>query len=423
MKAQIIFLLAAAVTVFSGCQTASNNNSKESKLRYRNILLRDFRTVKDGRVINFNIGTTAHAPATLAVLKKHLPPEVRITVWADAPLAPELAGMMSRRFPDVPIVYGDLEKDPSPELLDAVGKADLFLISSGSSIASSVSRSLNSFKARTGKPAGAYAIGCTPGLIPELNKLDFVWLRDPVAAEIAKKSTCPITGWAPDAVFDFDTVDTAAAERFMKENALEPGGFICCIPGQRNTPRWKFFGTPANAEKIAVNEKFEEHDNAPLREIITVAVKEFNLKVLICPEQITEIDLIRPRIYDRLPPEIQRHCVMMDKIWSPDMALGVYRASRGVFGVEIHSQVMAVGSGVPGVLLYPSSWGSKGKMWESVGLSDWFISTDSPDYAERAVAVAREVLSDPERNAGKLRRVREIVDRANRHAITKSFLK
>ena len=154
-----------------------------------------------------------------------------------------------------------------------------------------------------------------------------------------------------------------------------------------------------------------------------MAVKEFNLKVLICPEQITEIDLIRPRIYDQLPPEIQRNCVPMDKIWPPDLALGVYQASRGVFGVEIHSQVMAVGSGVPGVLLYPTSWGSKGKMWESVGLSDWYIPTDSPDYAKRAVAVAREVLTNPQRSAEKLRRVREIVDRANRNAIEKSFLK
>ena len=68
----------------------------EKSLRYRHILLRDLRTVKDGKVINFNIGTTAHAPATLAVLKKHLPDEVKITVWADAPLAPELAEMMGK---------------------------------------------------------------------------------------------------------------------------------------------------------------------------------------------------------------------------------------------------------------------------------------------------------------------------------------
>lgn len=396
---------------------------KEKSLRYRHILLRDLRTVKDGKVINFNIGTTAHAPATLAVLKKHLPDEVKITVWADAPLAPELAEMMARRFPDVPIVHGSLAPPSSDALLEAVDSADLFLISSGSGIAGSVRRSLDEFKARTGKPAGAYAIGCTPGQIPYLDRLDFVWLRDPVAAEIAQKSVCPLQGWAPDAVFDFDAVDGKNAERFLKENGLRPGEFICCIPGQRYTPRWKYFGTPANAEKAAFNEKFEEHDNAPLREIIITAVKEFGLKVLICPEQITEIDLIRPRIYDRLPPDVQRHCVPVDKMWQADTALGVYRASRGVFGVEIHSQVMAVGSGVPGVLLYPPQWGSKGEMWKSIGLSDWFISTDSPGCTQRAVTVAREVLSDPAGCAEKLRRARKIIDHANRSAIEKTFLK
>ena len=145
--------------------------------------------------------------------------------------------------------------------------------------------------------------------------------------------------------------------------------------------------------------------------------------MLICPEQITEIDLIRPRIYDRLPPDVQRHCVPVDKMWQADTALGVYRASRGVFGVEIHSQVMAVGSGVPGVLLYPPQWGSKGEMWKSIGLSDWFISTDSPGCTQRAVTVAREVLSDPAGCAEKLRRARKIIDHANRSAIEKTFLK
>ena len=158
-----------------------------------------------------------------------------------------------------------------------------------------------------------------------------------------------------------------------------------------------------------------------MREIIKIAVSEYNLKVLICPEQISEIALIRPRIFDKLPENIRKHCVVMDSMWAPDTALGVYRASRGVFGVEIHSQVMAIGSGVPGVLLYPEQFGSKGTMWQTIGLAEWLINTDSPDYASRAEAVAREILSDPEQAAKKLRRARKIIDKANKHAIEKSF--
>ena len=399
----------------------SSTSISARRLRYRNILLRDLRTVKDGYVVNFNIGTTAHAPATLAVLKKYLPGTVKITLWADAPLAPDVAAMMKRRFPEVPIVYGDLEKSPPGELLKAVEEADLFLVSSGAGIAGTVLRSLKQFRERTGMPVAAYAIGCTESLLPVIGDMDFAWFRDPVALEMAKSSGCPVLGWAPDAVFDFDAADTDGAEEFMKEKGLLPGRFICCIPGQRFTPRWDYFDVPVKAASVAANARYEEHDNAPLREIIRIAVAEYGLKVLICPEQITEIALIRPLVYDRLPPEIQKNCVVMDKMWSPDLALGVYRASRGVFGVEMHSQVMAVGNGVPGVLLRHPRFGSKSEMWRSIGIPEWCISTESPEYASQAAAVAREILGDPAGAAEKLRRAGKIIEKAAFNAVQSSF--
>ena len=318
----------------------------------KHILLRDFRTVKDGEVVNFNIGTAAHAPGTLAVLKKHLGAEVRITVWADAPLSAPLAHLMARRFPEVKIVWGRLDGSESPELKRAVDDSDLFLVSSGSTIAGSVRRSLEDFQRRTGKPAGAYAIGCKEETIPWIDRLAFAWFRDPVSAEIAaERSVCPVQGWAPDAVFDFDCADSAAAEAFLAEQGLTPGNFICCIPGQRHTPRWRYFDLPPRPDLDAENAKWEEHDNAPLLPIIRNAVERFSLKVLICAEQVSELPLIRRLVYDRLPPEIQRRCAVWGSLWAPDLALGVYRASRGVFGVEMHSQVMAAGSGIPAVLL------------------------------------------------------------------------
>jgi hypothetical protein len=258
-------------------------------------------------------------------------------------------------------------------------------------------------------------------LIPWLDRLDFVWLRDPAAARMAKRSKCPIQGWAPDAVFDFDAVDKAATEKFLKQHHLRRGGFICCIPGQRNTPRWKFFNTPVQPALAAENDRFVESDNAPLLEIIRLAVTKYQLKVLICPEQVSEIDLIRPQIYDKLPPEIQTHCVPMDQMWSPDLALGVYRASRGVFGVEMHSQVMAVGSGVPGVLLRHPRFGSKSEMWKKIAVPEWLIHTELPDYTARAVDAADKILGAPEETALKLHRARQFIDEANRRAIRTSF--
>ncbi|MCQ2142610.1 MAG: hypothetical protein MJY56_00930 [Bacteroidales bacterium] len=54
--------------------------------RYNDILLTGFKTVSEGEVINFNIGTSAHCPATLSVLEKYLSEDVTFTAWANAPL-------------------------------------------------------------------------------------------------------------------------------------------------------------------------------------------------------------------------------------------------------------------------------------------------------------------------------------------------
>ena len=386
------------------------------------ILLRDFRTVKNGEVINFNIGTAAHAPGTLAVLQKYLGPGIRITVWADAPLSEPLAKMMRRHFPGVDIVTGRLDGSESAELKQAAEEADLFLVSSGSTIAGSVRRSLDEFQQRTGKPAGAYAIGCKPDALPWIDRLAFAWFRDPVSAgTAAARSVCPVQGWAPDAVFDFDCADEEGAAAFLAEHDLEPGGFICCIPGQRHTPRWHYFDVPARPDLDAVNAQWEEHDNAPLLPIIRNAAERFGLKVLICAEQVSELPLIRRLVYDRLPPEIRTRCVPQDRLWPPDLALGVYRASRGIFGVEMHSQVMAAGSGIPAVLLRHPQFGTKSEMWKTIGLADWLIDAEQPEYVRRAEAAAMDILGDPGRAAEKLRDARKIIDRAAAEAMRKTF--
>ena len=418
----------AAVTAFGalgsfGMSVPGTPEKTAKRLKFGpRILLRDFRTVKNGEVVNFNIGTSAHAPGTLAVLKKHLGDDVRVTVWADAPLSEPLAKMMRRHFPEVGIVSGRLDGSESPELKKAAADADLFLVSSGSTVASSVRRSMDAFRKRTGKPVGAYAIGCTPLVLPWIDRMAFAWFRDPVSAEIAaKRSTCSVQGWAPDAVFDFDCADAEGAAAFLREHDLHPGNFICCIPGQRHTPRWNYFDVPPRPDRDAVNAKWEEHDNAPLLPIIRGAVERFGLKVLICAEQLSELPLIRRLVYDRLPQKIRTQCVPQTSLWSPDLALGVYRASRGVFGVEMHSQVMAVGSGVPAVLLRHPQFGTKSEMWKTIGLADWLMDSESPDYCARSAAAVMDILGDPERAAKKLREARKIIDRSAADALRRTF--
>ena len=88
----------------------------------------------------------------------------------------------------------------------------------------------------------------------------------------------------------------------------------------------------------------------------------------------------------------------------------------------MHSQVMAVGNGVPGVLLRHPQFGSKSEMWKSIGVPEWLIYAESPDYAEQAVSAVRDILDHPVKTAEKLRRARAVIDAANADAIRKSFL-
>lgn len=388
---------------------------------YKNILLRDFRTVKDGQVVNYNIGTAAHAPATIAVLKKYLPDDVRITVWADAPLCPELAAMMASRWPEIGFVYGVLDSSASSELLAAVEASELLLVSSGSGIPGSVRRSILQYRELTGKPTAAYAIGGGPADL--YCDFDFLWLRDEKALEKVKaEGRAPaICGFAPDAVFDFDCVDEKAASAFMKKHRLKAGKFICCLPGARFTPRWEFFGGPVDEERSRINAEKEISDNSIICEAICRAVRERGVKVLICPEQVAELRLCKEAVYDRLPADVRRRCVCMTSMWSPQMALAVYKKSRAVFGIEMHSQVMSLGNGVPAVVLRHSGFGTKSDMWNTLGLGEWLIDIDDADARGRACAALDSILASPADAAHKVDRARKIIDEASESAVRTSF--
>ena len=138
------------------------------------ILLRDFRTVvKDGRVVNFNIGTTAHGPGVAAMLQKYLP-GCEIRIWASAPLSEPLQTMMERRFPCIRIVSGRLD-GTSPELEEAVRWCDMLLIGSGTSIA--VHGDMEGFVRRCGKPYAVAGIGFAPKDMGLLQKSAFAFFR------------------------------------------------------------------------------------------------------------------------------------------------------------------------------------------------------------------------------------------------------
>lgn len=370
----------------------------------RHVLVRDFRTVRDGQVVCFNIGTAAHGPATLAVLQKHLP-GVKLSLWADAPLAPELQRMMDRRFPDVKIHTG-------PDVPET--DAELFLVGSGASIAGSVRRSIGPWRERTGRPVAAYAIGYGKSIAELTRAMSFCTFRDRTALSraLADGAAPAVTGFAPDAVFDFDAADEAGAAAFLKENGLEPGKFACAIPGQRATSYWIYFGGKRDERRETLNARHERSDNAIVCAAIVEAVRRHGLKVLLCAEHRGEMPLIERALLAQLPDDVKAACVPLRAFWSPDLALGVYRRSRCVFGIEMHSQVMAIGSGVPAVVMRHQGFGTKSDMWKDVGLGDWLMDIDEPGAAERAVRIVGGILSDEAAARAKVAAARAAIDRA-----------
>ena len=400
---------------------------------YRHILVRDFRTVKDGQVICFNIGTAAHCPGTLAALMKRWP-DTKFSVWADAPLVPELAALMARRFPNVEIYTGD--KEPKTD-------ADLLLVSSGSGIAGSVRRSIEVWRSsRADRPVAAYAIGYPSSQRSLISTFDFCFFRDKEAlarAEAKRLEDCGIGGledcrrgihqsqihqsqivrygFAPDAVFDFDAADDAGASVLLAEHGLEPGKFVCAIPGHRFTPWWEFSGGKPDEKRAAKNAKHEISDNAVVCAAIIEAVRNHGMKALLCAEQRSEMPLATRALYDRLPQDVRERCVVLKRFWAPDVALGVYRRSRCVFGIEMHSQVMALGNGVPACVFRHSGFGTKSSMFKDVGAGEWLLDIDEPDAASKASAMVGAILADPAAAAAKCRAARMAIDRAADEAL------
>ncbi len=120
-------------------------------------------------------------------------------------------------------------------------------------------------------------------------------------------------GFAPDGAFACDLRNDEAAEKWLAEHELEQGKFACCIPRARFTPYWLVRkNTTVDETKQARNLEMFEHDMAPLRQAITEVVKSTNLKVLICPEDFSQVEIGREWLYDKLPEEVRGRVVWRD---------------------------------------------------------------------------------------------------------------
>lgn len=365
--------------------------------RPRHILLRSsWQTV--------NIGDIAHTPGVLHILEQHLP-EVTVTLWPSR-IDNGVEELLKARFPKMRIATRGSE-----ELKAAFAECDFLLHGSGPSLVAE--RDVVQWHEETGKPFGVYGITlplkssasttATPmevmaQTIRILSEAEFVFFRDSRSLAFAKEQGCtaPVMEFGPDGAFACDLKEEEKAEAFLAAHGLEDGKFLCCIPRLRYTPYWTIKDQPKDEVKHARNEELKFHDHDPHIEAIKRVVAETDLKILLCPEDRTQMTVGKEVIYDRLPDGVKDRVVWRPDYWLTGEALSVYVRSAGLFGNEMHSPIMCIGQGVPAIVCRWAEQTSKGYMWEDIGLGEWLHDFDNEaDVARLPDTVLKVALDLP----------------------------
>ncbi|MBN8216481.1 MAG: polysaccharide pyruvyl transferase family protein [Spirochaetes bacterium] len=364
---------------------------------------------------NVNIGDVAHTPGVLALLEKAIP-GLEVTLWPN-PLEPEVKAMIVKRFPRLHLAETPAEKKR------ALRDCGFFLHGSGPYLVGW--RELNQWAEETGKPFGVFGITLArpadPGRMPEheamyrhLPEADFVYYRDSPSLDAARAMGLASRhdGFGPDGAFSVDLANAPAAEAFTRTHGLEKGKFLCCIPKLRFTPYWILHPEQAfDPAKHARNEAMKENDHEPLRRAIRSVVAEGGMKILLCPEDRTQMRVGKELLYDRLEPEVRERVVWRPDHWLTDEALSTYRLSAGLFGHEQHSPIMAIGAGIPACVGRWAEQTTKGFMWKDIGLGDWLFDLDAESdrarYPDAVLEIARNPAAATEKALAARARVRE----------------
>lgn len=360
-----------------------------------------------------NIGDIGHTPGVLALLEKHLP-EAEVRLWPSH-VDNGVDEMLRRRFPKVPIVQG------ADAILAAFAECDFLLHGSGPSFVAE--KDVAKWHERTGKPFGIYGITLgKPGraTIELMSAARFVFFRDSVSLGVAKEAgvRSPVMEFGPDGAFAVDLRNDAAAEAFLGANGLEKGKFLCCLSRLRYTPYWKVKPNVAfDEKKHARNEAMKERDHAPIREAIISVVRETPMKVLLCPEDATQMAVGKEMLYDPLPEDVKGRVVWREKYWLTDEAISTYVRSAGIFGSEMHSPIMAVGNGVPAIVCRFMEQTSKGIMWRDIGLGEWLFDLDNEEEIPRVAPTVLAMAKDPEGSKASAAKALELVRQRQRETM------
>jgi len=368
-----------------------------------------------------NIGDIAHTPGVLTLIERYLP-KAEVRLWASGDLSEEVIAMEHRRFPNLIIVKGTIGangKASKPELADALAWTDFLLHGSGPSLVAA--RDVAAFVKHVGKPYGVYGIthGTNPPTADERTVFDgarFVFFRDEVSLKLARTQNLksPIVDFAPDGAFACDLRNDAAADAFLAAHDLTPGQFLCCIPKLRFTPYWLIRNSPKDETRHARNEAMKVADHAPLLEAINAVVRETKMKILLCPEDKTQMTVNKEQLYDHLPADVKPRVVWREKFWLTDEALSTYVRSAGLFGHEQHSPIMCIGAGIPAIVCRWAEQTTKGDMWRTIGLGDWLFNMDVEADKKKVAPAVLAMAKDPAAARAKAEKARTLVERYQR---------
>jgi hypothetical protein len=360
-----------------------------------------------------NIGDIGHTPGILRLFEDHLP-HVEVRLWPSG-IGEGVEELLRRRFPKLVILRG------AADIQTAFRECDFFLHGSGSGFVAQ--KDVARWRTETGKPYGIYGISL-PSANPEgrelINGARFTYFRDGHSVAWAKGAglTCPILEFAPDGAFGVDLRNDEAATAFLRANQLDEGKFLCVIPRLRFTPYWKIkAGRPFDESKHARNEALKEHDHAPLRAAITAVVRETPMKVLVCPEDQSQMEVGKTMLVDPLPEDVKARVVWREKYWLTDEAVSTYIRSAGLFGLEMHSPIMCIGNGVPAIVCRFVDQTFKGRMWRDIGLGDWLFDMDVEEEVARIVPTVLAMAKDPAAAKARAMKAREFVQQRQRETM------
>ncbi|GAA5506028.1 polysaccharide pyruvyl transferase family protein [Novipirellula caenicola] len=373
-----------------------------------------------------NIGDIAHTPGLLRILETHLPDAEIVLCPSNVDNGVE--ALLRSRFPKL-----EIAKKGSRQLAEAYQTCDFLLHGSGASLVAE--KDVRDWREKTGKPYGIYGITLPPKMshattatsasslqktVDILSGASFVYFRDSKSLAFARQLgvKSPVMEFGPDAAFACDLRDDEKAEAFLQKHDLEAGKFLCCIPRLRYTPYWTIKeNSKFDPVKHRRNEMMKEHDHAPLREAIIKIVKQTDLKVLVCPEDRTQMQVGKEMIYDKLPPAILSRIAWRPDYWLTGEAISTYIRSAGLFGNEMHSPIMCIGHGVPAIVCRFEEQTSKGWMWEDIGLGDWLFDLDDEPRRQQLPATVLEMAKNPAAAKEKAAQARKFVEKRQRETM------